>query len=234
MIRSEFAAFLLLATPCIGQAKVFRTSYLETQLPPSWACERKETEWLCRDNDTLKSREAIVVFTAKKTSPTETITDFKKYIESPKTIRTARNKILTSKVLWVREFTNFDQPWINGLHINSELEDFYTYYYATKYKDLSILATYSVAKESYQKFSGHIKQFTQSLRVLKTYQPSPTTTGLQGGLGQVGGATGLGTAQLGEAGAPPPKSSKSNPFLLYGLIGFAVLLGVLFALKKRS
>ena len=81
MIRSAFAAFLLLATPCIGQAKVFRTSYLETQLPPSWACERKETEWLCRDNDTLKSREAIVVFTAKKTSPTETITDFKKYIE---------------------------------------------------------------------------------------------------------------------------------------------------------
>ncbi|MCB0356226.1 MAG: LPXTG cell wall anchor domain-containing protein, partial [Bdellovibrionales bacterium] len=60
------------------------------------------------------------------------------------------------------------QPWIDGLHINSEVENYYSRYLATTKGNIAVLITFSGHKQHYTKYSADFYKAIQSLRVLQT------------------------------------------------------------------
>lgn len=168
-MRKIYALLLALTIlPLPGYAKNFANQFIEFQLPEKWECQLDGTEWVCQSTDEQKKRDAIIVLAAKiKKAGMDELPVYKTHLEKPQTYNSLSGEPVTSEPRYVKEIDIGGKPWIDSLHLQSEIPDFYTRYLATVESDLGILVTFSVRKDKYEEYAADIENMAKSLRAFR-------------------------------------------------------------------
>lgn len=215
-------AFLL---PTHGFAKTFANQFIEFQLPDKWDCQLDGTEWVCQSTDEQKKRDAIIVLAAKiKKAGMDELPIYKAHLEKPQTYQSLSGESITSESRYTKEIDISGKPWIDSLHLQSEIPDFYTRYLATVEADLGILVTFSVRKDKYEEYAPDIENMVKSLRA---FRKEGDVNSQNGGAGNsaIGNPDDTIFKTGGDAGTAKSKSgSGSSKGESAGMLGLLVLL----------
>ncbi|MGE3263372.1 MAG: hypothetical protein AB7K68_16455 [Bacteriovoracia bacterium] len=182
--------------PVNSWAKTFANQFIEFQLPEKWECQLDGTEWVCQSTDEQKKRDAIIVLAAKiKKAGMDELAVYKAHLEKPAQYDSLNGEKIVSEPRYVKELDISGKPWVDSLHLASEIPDFYTRYLATVESDLGILVTFSVRKDKFDEYAPDIENMTKSMRAFrKPGEPNATTGGDTPNAGDVvfnaGGAEG--------------------------------------------
>lgn len=237
----------VLLTTSLGSAKTFRNAYISFELPDAWNCKLEHTEWVCRSEIERQNKEAIIILTAKEVGPTDSLEQYLDHLSRIQATAYRGAGGANSRVIYKPKKAQInDQVWIDGLHLGSEVPNYFTRYLATVKDRIAVLVTLSAHKDFYTQYSPQFFKAVESLRVIATSQMlnrpevgSATGPGLLGnpnlpGLIEGAGTAGGEVAPMNEAGT----SSRSGNALSYLFIVLALLLaggaGYVYFKSKRS
>lgn len=168
-LKYSLIALLPILLTSAAQAKPFRNAYISFELPPSWNCNLEQTEWVCRSESSKESKEAIIILTAKEVGPTDSFPQYEAHLNSPITMNLKTGGTAESKIVYKAKTVQInDQPWIDGLHMGSEVPNYFTRYLATIKGRIAVLVTFSAHKQFYTKYSNDFFKAVMSLRVIET------------------------------------------------------------------
>jgi hypothetical protein len=220
----------------------FANQFTEFELPPGWNCNLEVAEWVCQSADPAKKKEAIIVLAAKLKGDQDSLDQYLSYLKSTKTFTSVSGKTMKSEPRYAKTVNLNGNPWVDALHLESEIPGFYTRYFATVKDDIGVLVTYSVAKAKYAEYNkdfdnmvstlkvfrkaGGINVAPQSADLLKTQIPTTISAdgGVFPGVNPQGGA---------EVATTPKPAEKTDDLVLYGIIGAAAVAFIIFKKKKR-
>ncbi len=234
-------AFGVLGGSIPAQAKNFHNAYLSFEMPDTWKCVLEHTEWVCRSEIDKESKEAIIILTAKEVGPTDS---FESYVSHLAAAQSTSAKLggIPSKVIYAPKRVQInDQPWVDGLHLASEIPNYFTRYLATIKDKVAVLVTFSAHKDHYTKYSQDFFKAVQSLRVIAAKNllgggDSPLRPGIETLGAPINGAI---PGDMAGADMPPPTtqgggSGKTKLLLIVlALILAGGALFVLFKMKKK-
>lgn len=210
-----------------AEAKRFRNAYVSFELPPNWNCKLEGSEWVCENDFSAKTKEAVIILTAKEVGPTDTMPAYLAHLQSPRTLSGRAGTPLKSQVIHVKERVIANQMWIDGMHLGSEVGPYFTRYLATIKDRIAILVTFSAHKQHYTKYSGDFIKAVESLRVVATKD----TLGDRGGSidsrrssETIGAPIGQNIPSFESDGMPPEKAGGKNS-LYVNLLLLALILG---------
>lgn len=211
-------------------AKTFANQFIEFQLPDKWECQLDGTEWVCQSTDEQKKRDAIIVLAAKIKKPgMDELPVYKAHLEKPQQYQSLSGDPITSEPKYVKDLDISGHPWIDSLHLQSEIPDFYTRYLATVEADLGILVTFSVRKDKYDEYGPDIDSMVKSLRAFR--KPGALN---EGGGGDINpDETIFNQGGGGGAKKPAPKGGGDDGLLLLLLLA-AAAGGGFFVWKKKQ
>ena len=152
LILGLFMAWLIVPEP----AKYHRTSFFEFSLPENWFCEMEGSETVCVSNE--ESTQAIIIFAAKLRNQEDNLEDYYNYLSNIKTYKTPDEVTITSSVIKVTKRTIGKFNWVDGLHYQSEVPEFYTQYLATNTAQLGVLITFTYHKDASKKTIEALEQ----------------------------------------------------------------------------
>ena len=160
-------AFISLFSAQIVSAKLFRNSYVTFELPDRWNCHMKQTEWIC-DGGGHSKKEAVIILTAKELGVQDSLDQYFAYLKQPKQIVGPKGRPLKSEEKFIKKIKLAQHEWVDGLHLSSEVPNFYTRYLATTKKGVAILVTFTANKTVFTKYLPAFRRAIQSLRVIVT------------------------------------------------------------------
>lgn len=160
--------FAILGVSPQASAKLFHNAYVQFELPDRWTCNIEGTEWICSSDNKIDSKESIIILTAKEVGPQDSFPIYENYLKTPKAVQLANGKTVMSQVKNVRNRKINDQPWVDSLHLSSEIPGYYTRYLATIKDKIAILVTLSAHQKYYTKYSNDYFKAVESLRVIAT------------------------------------------------------------------
>jgi hypothetical protein len=219
-----------------ANAKVFRNAYISFELPDTWKCNLEQTEWVCRSEQNKESKEAIIILTAKEVGPTDSIPLYQAHLDAPISVM-SKSGPLTSKVVYKsKQETINDQLWVDALHMNSEVPNYFTRYVAAIKKNIAVLVTFSAHKQYYTKYSQDFFKAVMSMRIIA----SPNL-GVKPELG-VGGPGGMIGSNIQNAmpgdmyqdGQPGAAGGGKKALLLAGALILAALGAIIFLRAKKN
>ena len=153
-------------------AKIFANNFIEFQLPEKWSCKLDGSEWVCQSEDEQKKRDAIIVLAAKiKKEGMDELSVYKEHLEKKQVYQAPNGQKVVSEPRYVKEISLGPKVWIDSLHLQSEIPDFFTRYLATVESDLGILVTFSVRKDKYAEYAKDIEEMVKSLKAFR--KPGP-------------------------------------------------------------
>lgn len=159
-------------------AKLFSNKFVEFQLPEKWECKLDGSEWVCQSTDEQKKRDAIIVLAAKiKKEGMDELPIYKDHLEKKQVYQAPNGQKVVSEPRYVKELTISNKIWIDSLHLQSEIPDFYTRYLATVEADLGILVTFSVRKDKFTEYAKDIEEMVKSLKAFR--KPGPPNGGAE-------------------------------------------------------
>lgn len=165
------ANFFVILSCFLVQAKMFRNAYISFELPQeNWDCQLDQTEWVCRSQKQPENREAIIILTAKEVGPMDTFEAYKQHLNTsqPTAYKVPGGENLSKVIYPPKEVKINDHLWVDGLHLNSEVPNYYTRYLATIKEGIAVLVTLSAHKDHYSRYSKDFFKTVQSLRVIAT------------------------------------------------------------------
>jgi hypothetical protein len=212
-----------------AQAKVFKNSFLQFDLPDDWTCVLANTEWICNPMNKAATREAVLVIAAKAAGPEDNFESFQKNLSLPRTIQSRVGAEIESKVLQVKPLKIQGQTWLEALHFGSEIEEFYTQYLVTVKEQLSILVSLSCQKAVFTKYSSLFSKIIPTFRIIANnsllkkplpYLVQPSTA----------------PQPLPVAPSLPeePRGPEKKPVLFWFLIGLSVVVVTLFIFALKG
>lgn len=167
LLTAFVLAPILMAIP--AEAKVFRNAYIAFEMPETWKCNLEVTEWVCRASEGKESKEAVIILTAKEVGPSDTFSLYENYLNQSIGLKLRTGSTLDSKIAYkAKTVTINDQPWIDGLHLGSEVPNYFTRYLATIKDKIAILVTLSAHKNYYTRYSQEFYKTVMSLKVVAT------------------------------------------------------------------
>lgn len=125
-----------------SQAKTFQNSYVSFELPDTWKCVQEGVAWTCDPQGPSRSKEAVIVLTAKVAGPEDNLDHFLTYLKEPKKLITDVGTPMPSQAVYARETAIGGDKWIEAQHIGSEIPDYTTLYLATVKSHLALLLSF--------------------------------------------------------------------------------------------
>lgn len=241
---TTLALFTLLTFTFTAEAKRFRNAYVSFELPPNWNCQIEGTDWVCTNQFQQRAKEAIIILTAKEVGPTDSLSAYRAHLQTPRTIPGKNGAQTQSKVIHVKDRTIGNHPWIDGMHLGSEIGPYYTRYLATIKDKVAVLVTFSAHKEHFTKYSGDFLSAIESLRAvadkdLVADRGAGSGGSAAAGTGQesIGAPSGqtislMDTEQLPPEDGTAGKASKTTQW--FALLLMAMAVGVYLWIKKRK
>lgn len=172
MIRNGSALFALLLVSFFtfnAQSRTFKNAYISFEMQDNWKCGLEQTEWVCRADDPQEGKEAVIILTAKEKGPTDSFPQYEAHMNSPINTVTRGGVSLVSTVKYKALTTNINGlPWLDGLHADSEVQNYFTRYMATIKDQVAILVTFNAHNKLYAKHSANFNKTIQSLKVIAT------------------------------------------------------------------
>ncbi len=89
------------------------------------------------------------------------------YLQAPKSFNSVQGKPVKSDAKYAKTINLNSQPWVDALHLESEIPGFYTRYLATIKQDIGVLVTYSINKAKYQQYLGDFDNMVKTLKVFR-------------------------------------------------------------------
>jgi hypothetical protein len=227
---------LILFVAFSAEAKIFRNAYVQFELPDQWNCNMEGTEWVCSSQNKTDAKESIIILTSKEVGPQDTFPNYETFLKTPKQVQLATGKVAMSQVKQVKNRRINDHPWVDALHLGSEIPGYYTRYLATVKDRLAILVTFSAHQKYYTKYSTDFFKAIESLRVVATkdlmapralapVKPGTESLGASNPVGLPGG----------DGDVPPPEASSGrlDPTTIGGIL---LLIGAVafYLLKKKK
>lgn len=231
------AAFLAMIP--VAHAVKFTNQFVEFELPPNWKCSLEGAEWVCQGLDESRKRDAIIVLAAKLKGDQDSLDKYQEYLAKPRVFNAPNGKSVTSdaKYASVKQFNG--HPWVDSLHLESEIPGFYTRYLATVKEDIGVLVTYSINKTKFADYQAQFEDLVKSIKVFRSKTINANNVGtpnsnlfaqkLPGDMNPMADALQPPTAQA----QTKPKTSGSNDMMLY-LVAGAALLGFIIYRKKKA
>jgi hypothetical protein len=228
--------FLILVAGQQSQAKVFRNSYIQFELPPRWDCQLEGTEWVCRNSNEKEAPEAIIVLTAKEVGPSDTVEQYEAHLKVARTMPGPGGQPQASTVKHVRQRQIGGINWVDGLHMSSEVPNYYTRYLGAVKQKIAVLVTFSAHQRFYTKYSTDFFNAIESLKIVASPDLFGTkNNGVGAGSGEVigpGGSSGpMGFAEDFPDESKGKKSDKEKLFI-FGILVAAI--GGYLILKRRK
>lgn len=233
----RYLSLSLVVSCAIGvfaQAKTFSNQFIEFQLPDKWECLLDGTEWVCQSQDEQKKRDAIIVLAAKIRKPgMDDLPVYKAHLEQKLEHTTPSGEKVVSEPKFVKEIDIAGQKWIDALHLQSELPDFFTRYLATVVSDLGVLVTFSVRKDKYNEYSADIDAMIKSLRAFRKAGALNDDPNAVANEAPAAGAEDAG-ASIYPADGPKKKTGPSeNDIAIFMGVVAAAGIGLFIFIKKR-
>ncbi len=168
MNRVAFSLLIFLAagawaTPT--HAKAFKTSYLTTTIPEDWACIQSEEVWVCAPQNVTAAREVLVTFAAKLIGPEDNLSSYHKLLTRPKAHRSASGGATLSQVVKVTAQNILGHPWVQALHLGSEIPDFYTQYLMTVKGQIAVQVTLSTQRSRLAHHQPVLQKIVQNIQI---------------------------------------------------------------------
>lgn len=233
-------ALFVFSVSISSYAKIFRNAYISFEMPDSWSCKLEQTEWVCRSDQAKESREAIIILTAKEVGPTDSLAMYDAHLGAPIQALYKTGESGTSKVTYKPKNVQInDLAWIDGLHLGSEVKNYYTRYLATIKDRIAVLVTFSAHQLFYAKYSQDFFKTIKSLKVIATKDllSKPDLGPLRPGSESLG--QGLNNAFPGDMATPDGdvesgnSSSKSDLLIGAGLLLAAIGVYVFLKIRQR-
>ena len=210
-------------------AKTFSTSYLQVELPDGWQCSRIGQSWACQEKDSANQRQSVLVLTAKQAGPQDHLASLKTLLKTPQAITGAQRTAVTSRLEWEKEVTIDHHPWVECLHLNREIEGYYTYYMGTVAQGLTIVLSFSFQNSKSKQAQPVLTQIRNSVKLIGT---SLTTTASNAvPIPQAMGPQGP-TAAASD-GLPPGYTVLFNKWPIAVIIVAAALIGLFIAFRRK-
>ncbi len=233
------ALCLTLAAPSSWAAK-FANQFSEFELPPQWQCNLEGAEWVCQSTNEGKKRDAIIVLAAKLKGDQDSLDQYLSYLKAAKTFTSVLSKPVKSEPRYSKTVNLNGHPWVDALHLESEIPGFYTRYLATVKQDIGVLVTYSINKNKYQQYLGEFENMVKTLKVFRKtggINAGPPSADLFASAKvpqQVSGDTIFpGSAPIAaDTQKAPPK--KDDPTFLLIVGGAAIVLFILWRRKRNA
>lgn len=150
-------------------AAKFANQFTEFELPPKWQCNLEGAEWVCQSTDELRKKDAIIVLAAKIKGDQDSLDQYLSYLKAVKSYTSIQGKPVKSEPKYAKNINLNGHPWIDSLHLESEIPGFFTRYLATVKDDIGVLVTYSINKAKYQ---DYLTDFENMVRTLKVFRKS--------------------------------------------------------------
>ncbi len=150
-------------------AKIFQNSYVSFELPDNWGCELEGTEWVCVNKFSKKfneKKDAVIILTAKEKGPSDTLEAYETHLKTPRKLVNSKAQNYVSELKQVKQRKIALQSWVDGLHLGSEVQNYYTRYLATTKGQIAILVTFTAHKEQYSKYANDFIRAIQSLKII--------------------------------------------------------------------
>jgi hypothetical protein len=158
---------LFICLPHNAHAVLFANQFVEFELPPQWQCSLEGAEWVCQSTNETSKRDAIIVLAAKLKGDQDSIEQYLAYLKAAKTYSSVQGKSVKSDPKYAKTVNLNGQPWVDSLHLESEIPGFFTRYFATVYQDIGVLVTYSVNKAKYSQYLSHFENMVKTLKVFR-------------------------------------------------------------------
>ncbi len=247
LLRFPFAPIAAILLGTLGLAPnafavKFANQFTEFELPPGWNCNLEVAEWVCQSADPVKKKEAIIVLAAKLKGDQDSLDQYLTYLKATKTFTSVSGKSMKSEPKYAKTVNVNGHPWVDALHLESEIPGYFTRYFATVQDDIGVLVTYSIAKSKYQ---DYLKDFDNMVNTLKVFRKpggvniKPNTADLMKTeipqiVTDTGGVFPNVNVQGGNDQATAHRApEKSNDLVLYGIIGAAAVAFFIIKKKKR-
>ena len=208
-------------------AKTFRNAYVSFDLTERWDCTLEQTEWVCRTGGGAgDNREAIIILTAKEVGPSDSMTAYEAHLKTPRSIFSRTGTAIQSQILKVEQRNINQHPWVDGMHLASEIPNYYTRYLATTKDKIAVLVTFSAHKTHYSKYSTDFYKAIESLRVIAT---KSLMGGGAGGVGipgsdMLGSGNSSGGGMMGDELPEEGSGGKGGDTATKAMMALAVLL----------
>lgn len=161
------AGLALVFAPQLSHAIKFTNQFVEFELPSGWQCSLEGAEWVCQNTNADKKREAIIVLAAKIKGDQDSLDQYLEYLKKEKGFTSVQGEAVTSKPSYAKMVNINDHSWVDSLHLNSEIPNFFTRYFATVKLDIGVLVTYSVHKDKYKEYIDQFENLAKTLVVFR-------------------------------------------------------------------
>ncbi|MDA8793109.1 hypothetical protein N9N67_07680 [Bacteriovoracaceae bacterium] len=184
-----FVWVFILAHTSSLQAKIFQSEYCEFKLPTGWECALEGGEWVCQSSNEDRKKEAIIILAAKIRGKSDSMEDYKRYLNEPKTYTLPGGMTQRSEMKYTKVADLRDHKWIDSLHLASEVPGFYTRYLATVKEDIGVAVTFSVSRKHYNEYKNLMDELAATLKVFRKRKAVIATgSGAAGDNSGVGGS----------------------------------------------
>ncbi len=229
-----------------AQSRTFKNAYISFEMQDNWKCNLEQTEWVCRAEDPQEAKEAVIILTAKEKGPTDSFPIYESHMNNVINTVTKAGVALTSTVKYKSQQQKInDQPWLDGLHQDSEVQNYFTRYLATIKDQIAILVTFSAHNKFYAKHSLNFDKTIRSLRVIATKDllSRPDLGPLHGsgdtlgaGIGQAMPSDLLAADDVGAGDGQKKGFFQSEMFLglILLILAIAIYIGIKVAKKKKG
>ncbi|MBL7542945.1 MAG: hypothetical protein JNL11_03970 [Bdellovibrionaceae bacterium] len=219
-----------------ANAKQFKNAYISFEIPERWNCILEATEWVCRSQDTNESKEAIIVLTAKEVGPSDSLQIYENHMKNAIKTSTKTGEVIMSQVMsppTQKKINNL--LWVDGFHLGSEVQNYYTRYIAAIKEKIAVLVTFSAHKDFYTKYAQDFFNAVNSLNVIatKNTMQDPSIQGSGGTLGPINTGQNQGIDIPGFEPIQQPQKKNNKFFFIVGAIVFAAV-GLLLLLRMKK
>lgn len=221
--------------PTQVEAKVFRNAYIAFEMPDDWNCTLEQTEWVCRSGKEPDIKEAIIILTAKEVGPTDSYPLYESHLNNPISAPSA-TQATQSKLIYKAKYVQINnQKWLDGLHLSSEVPNYFTRYLATIKGRIAVLVTFSAHQRFYSKYSTMFHNAIMSMNIIASNNISsrPEQGPIRPGTDTLGGT--ISSAMPADMYNDNAKEGGSNTTMLLGLLlVVGSIVGFLIYKKKNK
>jgi hypothetical protein len=133
-------------------------------LPTGWACQNEEQNLVCLDKTEKSQKNSAIVFSFKIRSAEDSLAVFRDQLARPRTLYQG-DMASPSLPKGVKDRTINSNLWVEGIHIGSEIPEYYTHYLATVSGEYAVLISFSALQSQYQQAMAVLEPVINSLKL---------------------------------------------------------------------
>lgn len=176
---NKYILFALFSSS-IALAKSVETPYLDVTVPDDYTCASETGRFVCQRGNDPKLKDSILTMVFKRSGPQDTLDQYAEFIKRPMSRVNPSGPPSLSEVSFVRTIKVGGFDWVEAKHIESELANYVTYYWATVRPPVAMVVTYSVEKSRESSRMTELTAIRDSMRTKAVqYSPPPSVNGPQ-------------------------------------------------------